>query len=120
MGGVETLPADHPSLQLYAKDCVYSATLKAVGGPDFTARGHDAIVKQWAALRNAYGTKLDNATGKKVSVLRDDLVVQSFENIDLFKDGKKTCSYRILAEVWMLVDGEWKIVADYGMVTKTY
>merc|ERR1712139_308175 len=110
--------AKHPSLAAYSEDAVFSVTMQAVGGADFTARGKSAIVDQWAAIRSGYGTKIGNAKGRKVRVISDKVLVQSYDNVDFFKDGKKTISIRILAEVWKLIDGEWKVTADYVMVTK--
>merc|ERR1711900_148676 len=114
-----SLDAKHHGLDAYTDDAVFSVTTQAVGGEDFTARGKEAIVSHWNTIRKEYGGKIGNAQVRKVSKISDTVLVQSYDNVDFFKDGKHTISIRILAEVWKLVDGKWKVAADYVMVTKT-
>lgn len=113
----EKLGLEHFSIAAYHKTGVFSVVNPA-GNVHYTAQGSDAIQQQWHTIRTGFGcVQLANASGHKVVMIADDMLIQSFDHIDMLdKDSNVVMSLNILAEVWKLIDGKWYVMADYVMV----
>jgi len=110
------LSTEHHSIAAYHKKGVFSI---AHPGADthMTVVGLDSIQKQWVAVRNMGCHQITKATGRKVVKLDETTLIQSYEHVEFSdRSGKYTMAIEILAEVWKVVDGEWKVMADYVMV----
>lgn len=112
---LEFMDENHPCIKSYTADAVFSITI-ADSPKDLAVRGREMIAEQWHLIRSESGCLLKDARGRKINRVSDQCVIQSYDQIDLYKGDKKTISLKILAEVWKLIDGEWKITADYVMV----
>merc|ERR1712098_594171 len=112
----EVLSLKHHCVSAYDTKAVFSISNPAAD-VHMTAVGQDKIQEQWKAVRGLGCHQITKATGRKVTPVDATTLIQSYDHVEFSdRSGKYTMAIQILAEVWKLQDGQWKVLADYVMV----
>merc|ERR1712098_162694 len=111
------LSVKHPCIYAYARKGVFSISNPAAD-VHMTVSGRDKIQEQWKAVRAMGCHQITKATGRKVSPVDADTLIQSYEHVEFSdREGNYVMSIKILAEVWKRnCKGKWEVMADYVMV----